>query len=721
MTCRCLVPAIAVLLLTTAVLGAVEGPRPEQSKVPGVVIDHSPASSRRYIGSPSLAVLPDGGYVASHDFFGPGSSEHELAVSAVFRSEDRGRSWRQVARIDGAFWSNLFVHRSRLYLLGTTRHHGLLVIRRSDDGGRTWTEPKGPDTGLLTPTGEYHTGPMPVLAHRGRLWRAVEDAGGGLQWGIRYRPMMISAPEDADLLRADSWTKSNYLQRDPSWLDGRFRAWLEGNAVATPAGSVVDLLRVNGGPGGKAAVVHLSDDGRTATFDTASGFIDMPGAAKKFTVRYDSKSRAYWSLVNPVLAPTERDPGSVRNTLALLRSEDLVHWKIRCILLHHPDVARHAFQYPDWQFDGDDLVAAIRTAYDDGLGGAHSAHDANYLTFHRFAGFRDLTMDDSAVDPAEIGQPASPKSEAAVVGSAAPPRTYTNPVIDEIGPADPSVILHEGKYYLYCTGDNRSYHVYYSTDLVHWTKGPKVFQPGEENVWAPDVFHDPGDGRFHLYYTVDRRVGVAVADRPDATFVDRGTLFESAIDAHMFRDQDGSYYLYYVQLPGFRICVQPMETPLRKKGEPLELIRPTEPWETKRGAVTEGPWMVKHRDTYHLLYSGTAASSLDYAIGYATAARPTGPFVKYLGNPIVKRGNGALGPGHGCVVKDGAGRLWSVYHQQKDDSQPWNRFICIDPFWFDEKGVLHGKATRGTPEPAPAPAGVQAPAAEGAPGVPLRR
>ena len=50
-------------------------------------------------------------------------------------------------------------------------------------------------------------------------------------------------------------------------------------------------------------------------------------------------------------------------------------------------------------------------------------------------------------------------------------KTYTNPVIDEIGPADPSVILHDGRYYLYCTGDNRSYHVYYSTDLVHWTKG----------------------------------------------------------------------------------------------------------------------------------------------------------------------------------------------------------------------------------------------------------
>jgi hypothetical protein len=68
----------------------------------------------------------------------------------------------------------------------------------------------------------------------------------------------------------------------------------------------------------------------------------------------------------------------------------------------------------------------------------------------------------------------------------------------------------------------------------------------------------------------------------------------------------------------------------------------------------------------------------------------------------VHRTDNAFGPGHGCVITDAAGKLWSVYHQQKDDTQLWNRFICIDPLWFDEGGVLHGKATRGTAEPAPA-------------------
>ncbi len=286
-------------------------------------------------------------------------------------------------------------------------------------------------------------------------------------------------------------------------------------------------------------------------------------------------------------------------------------------------------------------------------------------------------------------------------------RTYTNPVIDAIGPADPTVILFEGTYYLYPTGDNVSYHVYTSTDLVHWTKRGKVFEPGERNVWAPDVFRNPEDGKFYLYYTVNERIGVAVADGPEGPFVDKATFYKDAIDAHLFRDDDGKMYLYYVQFPGFHIHVQRMKTPLEREGDPVEILHPTEPWETNGGNVTEGPWMLKHQGTYYLLYSGSPANTLNYAIGYATAQSPMGPFTKFSGNPIVHRTEQAFGPGHGCVVTDGAGKLWSVYHQQKDDSAPWNRFICIDPLWFDEAGVLHGKATRGTPQPAPVPVAPQ--------------
>jgi hypothetical protein len=377
---------LALLLLSAPS----DEPKPDLSLVPGVVIDHSPASSRQYIGSPSLAVLPDGTYVASHDFFGPGSSKD---VTVVFASEDRGASWEQIATIKGQWWSTLFVHRDALYLMGTSREYGEGVIRRSTDGGITWTEPVDASSGLLLPGKRYLCAPVPVVEHDGRLWRAMEDAEGPGGWGVHFRAFMMSAPVDADLLKAESWTSSNRLGSDLSWLSPvAFGGWLEGNAVVTPEGEMVDILRVDSKPDpGHAAVVRISNDGETASFDPEGDFIRFPGGAKKFTIRFDPETRAYWSLTNWV--PPRYDlgqPGRTRNTLALIASTDLRDWQVRAVVLHHPEVTKHAFQYVDWLFEGDDLIVVSRTAFDDGLGGAHNAHDANVMTFHRIEGFRTL-------------------------------------------------------------------------------------------------------------------------------------------------------------------------------------------------------------------------------------------------------------------------------------------------------------------------------------------
>ena len=294
--------------------------------------------------------------------------------------------------------------------------------------------------------------------------------------------------------------------------------------------------------------------------------------------------------------------------------------------------------------------------------------------------------------------------------------TYSNPVLVEtytinrpdpapyagvLGIGDPAVIYHKGTYYLYPTGDNRSYDVYLSHDLVHWTKGPKIFQSGENGVWAPDVFFSADDNIFYLYCTANGRIGVAAGDRPDGMFRDQGILLDNAIDAHLFRDEDGSYYLYYARYPEFALFVQPMESPLRKRGAPVLLLSPSDAWEMKDKPVTEAPWVIRHRGVYYLLYSGGSADSEHYAIGFATAPDPTGPFAKYPGNPVIRKGNGIFGPGHVSVIQDRAGELWMVYHQQEDTKRGWNRIICIDPIWFDGKGILHGTASRATPRPAP--------------------
>ena len=369
----------------------------DHSVVPGVVIDHFPASSGIDIGSPSLAVLPNGDYVASHDEFGPKSTEHTCAVSHIFQSHDRGANWKKISTIDGAFWSTLFTHRGALYLIGPDKHHGNVLIRRSADGGVTWTSPTNSTSGLLRGDGQYHCAPMPVIEHAGRLWRAMEWRNPPLAWGINYRAGVLSVPVGADLLDAANWTCSNFLPSDRSWNGGDMGAWLEGNAVITPAGELVDVLRVQTkSPDEKAAIVHISQDGKNASFDPATGFIKFPGGAKKFTIRFDPQTRRYWTLASIVLDRyRSHEPGAVRNTLALTTSSDLLNWEVRCILLHHPDITKHGFQYVDWLFDGEDIIAACRTAFDDDEDGAHNAHDANYLTFHRFARFRRLTLADS--------------------------------------------------------------------------------------------------------------------------------------------------------------------------------------------------------------------------------------------------------------------------------------------------------------------------------------
>ena len=342
---------------------------------PGVVIDHQPAMTGQYIGSPSIVILPGGEYVASHDLFGPKSGQTTSAVTRVFRSTSRGQSWHKTAEFADQFWSNLFIHRGSLYVMGVTYEYGRIVIRRSADGGLTWSAPSP----LTSDTG-YHTAPVPIVEKDGRLWRAMEYHPEG-RWGF-FQALMLSAPAGADLLDPKSWTLTGRLSYPASAAPGEH--WLEGNAVVARGGTLFDMLRVHNLE--KAALVRVRGD--SLHFER---LVDFPGGAKKFTIRYDPRSRRYWTLSNPALpqyALSSSNPASVRNTLVLMSSRDLRRWKVERTVVSHPDPEKHAFQYVDWQFDGDDLAAVSRTAFDDEEGGPPRAHDANYMTFHRIARFR---------------------------------------------------------------------------------------------------------------------------------------------------------------------------------------------------------------------------------------------------------------------------------------------------------------------------------------------
>ncbi|MBN1844724.1 MAG: exo-alpha-sialidase [Sedimentisphaerales bacterium] len=362
----------------------------EFDSVPGHVIFHSPASSGIYVGSPGIAILPNGEYIAKCDEFGPGSSERSSGRTRIFASTDRGESWTERATVGEMYWATVFVHRGGLYLLGNHKCYGDIVISRSTDGGRTWTAVRDAESGRLKTDGQYHCAPVPVLVHNGRIWRAMERLGVENRWGT-FQAGVMSAPADADLLQASSWTVTNFLAV-PAGHPARH--WLEGNVVLSPQGELLNILRSGRpGPVEMAVALRIDADGRGIRLDPDGEWIAMPGAAgKKFTIRHDPESGRYWALINPMLDIHRNDaaPGTVRNTLSLARSKDLRHWEIHRRILYHPDVKKHAFQYPDWVFNGRDIIAAVRTAHDDGLGGAHSAHDANFLTFHRILNFRNI-------------------------------------------------------------------------------------------------------------------------------------------------------------------------------------------------------------------------------------------------------------------------------------------------------------------------------------------
>lgn len=197
----------------------------------------------------------------------------------------------------------------------------------------------------------------------------------GGSWG-NFDALVVSIPVDADLLRAENWTFSRRLPKP----DGI--AWLEGNVLRDPEGNLVNVLRTNGAVADRAAVVRV-DAGGTLAFDPSGNFVDMPGGGAKFTIRYDGKTARYWALVN-----RQTDPDAYRNHLVLVSSADLRRWRDEITVLFHPDRAKHAWQYADWLFEGDDIVFVSRTAFDDGAGGARRAHDANFMTFHRIRDFR---------------------------------------------------------------------------------------------------------------------------------------------------------------------------------------------------------------------------------------------------------------------------------------------------------------------------------------------
>ena len=116
------------------------------------LVKYQPERSRAYLGSPSVVRLPDGALIVTHDYYGTGcprNHESEESLTSVYRSEDDGLTWVNITHIMNCYWSTLFLHEGALWILGTSQQYGSIYIRRSDDGGFTWTHPVDEKTGIL--------------------------------------------------------------------------------------------------------------------------------------------------------------------------------------------------------------------------------------------------------------------------------------------------------------------------------------------------------------------------------------------------------------------------------------------------------------------------------------------------------------------------------------------------------------------------------------------
>lgn len=363
-----------------------------------------PERSKTYLGSPSIIRLEDGVLVASHDYFfkeKDGFDDGVLRLTSVYRSEDDGATWVNCSQLIGAFWSTLFLHAGDLYMIGCDRRYGSIVIRRSVNGGYSWTFPLDAERGLLYEGGpsvsppNYHCAPTPVIVHEGRIYRAYEDNVSAL-WPSGFEAFVISADIDADLLCADSWTMSNKLPFDPSKVPSDWGetgpGFLEGNVVAGPDGQLWDVMRMSTEPHSDyAALVKVDDDGREVSLDYENDIIRLPGGTHKFTIRRDPETSLYFTLSNNNTVPGQ---ASQRNVLSLCASHNLRDWKVLTTVIEdesglseEDSIRLTGFQYVDWQFDGDDLISLVRTAWR----GSVRFHDSNRITYHVVKNFRAHT------------------------------------------------------------------------------------------------------------------------------------------------------------------------------------------------------------------------------------------------------------------------------------------------------------------------------------------
>jgi beta-xylosidase len=243
-----------------------------------------------------------------------------------------------------------------------------------------------------------------------------------------------------------------------------------------------------------------------------------------------------------------------------------------------------------------------------------------------------------------------------------------------------------------------------STDLVNWTKHPRVFDAANvmwarRAIWAPTILRK--NGWYYLFFSAndiqsdDERggIGLARSRKPEGPFedylkrplVDRFHNGAQPIDPFVFEDPtDGATYLIY---GGWRHCnVAKLNADLTgfvplPDGSTFKEITP-------QGYV-EGSWMFVKDGKYYFMWSEGGWTGPNYAVAYAIGKSPFGPFER-AGKILQQDPAIATGAGHHSVLRaPRSGKYYIVYHRRPLDQKDRNaRVVCIDELKFDASGAI---------------------------------
>jgi len=326
--------------------------------------------------------------------------------------------------------------------------------------------------------------------------------------------------------------------------------------------------------------------------------------------------------------------------------------------------------------------------------------------------------------------------------------TYTNVLASLSDPnadADPRLLKGlDGNFYLYYP--QGSYiAVFKSPDLVNWTaplgtgtsnavlKSSDISTPNG-GFWAEGAF--AFNGTYYLYYTLvqsgTKSIGVASSTSPLGPFQDRGFVItgdssHAYRDPFVFQNPDTNKIFIYFSDGGQALFAQQLRSPVASPSNPepirvlsgsskVQLLSLSDPdhqaWEyvdLEHPMVFYAPnASASHR--FYLLYNGAGGALARYAIGYAYAYKPEGPYTRAPAgdsdtdpgtNPLVHQepADAIYGPGSPGVVLDNASPSvrWLVYRIKTTSVESWSdRRTSIDELDRISGDKLVVKPTRGT-------------------------